>query len=605
MIARWIALAVLLSPSLASGMVAPEVHPYLEVNGKEVNPAAVQISRTASEITAVFQAPRAGIYSFGISISATELTPLVPGMRQHNCSSVTQPVVLRYPYDWTAHDFKSNILSSRPRLVMPGLNVDGQTYLANTHELFSLRLEPCKAGQIRALLLAHRFFNDGGDRATPELNLRAGETRKFVVQIYKDIKAANRDRFGEHDPTMRGNMVGIFFLEQAEDTGRENDGFYSASGSTHCCRSFTPEEWELTARKLQGVFQYAILRDQISRSIAPIFHRHEVKIYHYEYLGAWRRHSAEVTPEVEQNFALRDVNGQMYMAPRSPNGVFLLVDIRKPEVRARLVEDARTAVRAGFDGIFLDGWPFWSDATGDVGGNVPSATESLAYARWLLLRETEKAIREENPKATLGILTNHYYDTLGVGDWGMKEFMYGSWYTVERASGNDLVGHYQPATGTVVRQGSGNGYEEEEAPYIPGPIAYGAKGFSPVAVQSSLHFIRHPTGLYYTDLGQFPAAALEKYLDDIVAVFKEKDLYITTLDPKNCGIRFEGKEEPIIQSTELCSVQFSRPVCLVQLPNGKPVSSTKSVALDPAARYKLLRECKDPNLQAASANNSK
>src|SRR4029077_11439641 len=99
-----------------------------------------------------------------------------------------------------------------------------------------------------------------------------------------------------------------------------------------CWRSFTPGEWDLTARKLQGVFRYALVRDQISTSIPSIFHRHGVLVYHYQYLGAWRRHSAEVTPEIERDFALRDVKGQLYMAPRSPDGVFLLVDIRRAEV---------------------------------------------------------------------------------------------------------------------------------------------------------------------------------------------------------------------------------------------------------------------------------
>lgn len=226
----------------------------------------------------------------------------------------------------------------------------------------------------------------------------------------------------------------------------------------------------------------------------------------------------------------------------------------------------------------------------------------MAYARWLLLTETKKAIRAENPNATLGILTNNYYDSLGVGDWAMKEFMYGGWYTGKRQAGNDAVGHFLPAVGTVFRPGIDNGYEEQQALYIPGPIAYGAKGFSPVAVQSSLHSIRKPSGLYYTDLGQFPAAALEKYLDDIVSVFKEKDLYITAVDPKDCAISFEGKDMPIIQPTEHCNVQFSRPVCLAQLPDGKPVSSVKSMALDPKARYKLSRECASNNSPSGYSN---
>ena len=83
MIARWIVVTVFLLLLLPTVSLA-DVRPYLEVNGHEVSPAPVQISRTASEITAVFQAPREGIYSFGISILAAELLPLYRG-----CSGTT------------------------------------------------------------------------------------------------------------------------------------------------------------------------------------------------------------------------------------------------------------------------------------------------------------------------------------------------------------------------------------------------------------------------------------------------------------------------------------------------------------------------------------
>ncbi len=584
MIVRGIIFTMFLSSVLAAAQTTPAVRPYLEVNGKEAPPAAVKIERTPSQIKATFRAPGDGTYSFGLSLEADDMAPLAPGMKAYNCASLAQPLTLRYPYDWTARDRNGNILSTHPRMVMPGLRAGGQIYLVDTHELFSVKVA-CEDGHPRALLLAHRFFNDGGDRATPELHLRTGETRDLIVRLYKDIQAVNRDRFGEH-ASMKGNMAGIFFLESDQDTGRENDGFYG-KGSGACCRTFTAEEWETTARKLEGTFQYALIRDRISTLIAPPFHRHGEKVYHYQYLGAWRLHSADVTPEIERDYALRDVNGKLYMAPR-PDGVFLLVDIRKPAVRARFAKDARDAVHAGMDGVFLDGWPFWGDTTGDVGGNVPAATESFAYARWQLLEETRAAIRAENPKATLGILTNHYFDTLGVADWMMREFIYGAWYSVEARSGNAQVGNYQPATGSRILQAE-DPYEENEAPFIAGPIAYGAKGFSPIAVQSSIHFIRHPSGLYYTDEGQFPAADLEKYLDTLVSVFKKSDFYITDIDPQSCWIRFEGTVA--MSSQGQCTVKFSRSACVTELPDGKPASGTEKLAMKPEVRYKVSREC--------------
>ena len=344
MIARGIVLTVFLAPVLAAAQAAPVIRPYLEVNGRAVDAAAVKVTRTPTQIKATFRAPSDATYSFGLSLAADELAPLAPGMKPYTCASLQQPLTLRYPYDWMARDPNGNILSTHPRLVMPGIQAGGQIYLVDTHELFSLKAT-CENGHLRAMLLAHRFFNDGGDRATPDLRLRAGESRDLTLRLYKDVPAVNRDRFGKHQP-MKGNMAGIFFLESDQDTGRENDGFYGKSGGGRCCRAFTAQEWEITAQKLQGTFQYALIRDRISNLIVPPFHRHGVKVYHYQYLGAWRRHSADVTPEIERNYGLRDVNGQLYMAPR-PDGVFLLVDIRRPEVRARLAKDARDAVHAG------------------------------------------------------------------------------------------------------------------------------------------------------------------------------------------------------------------------------------------------------------------
>jgi hypothetical protein len=117
---------------------------------------AVQVSRNASQITATFRAPRDGNFSFGVSIAGTELALLTPGMESYNCASVKEPLMVRYPYDWTARNQGSNSLGSRARLIMPGLKVDGQLYVVDTHELFSLRVEPCTDGNVRAIFGSKR-----------------------------------------------------------------------------------------------------------------------------------------------------------------------------------------------------------------------------------------------------------------------------------------------------------------------------------------------------------------------------------------------------------------------------------------------------------------
>src|SRR5262249_5843209 len=93
-----------------------QVQLYLQVNGSEADAFAVKLDRTASEITATFQAPHDGTYSFGVAISASEVLPLSPEMKQYNCASVSQPVVLHYPYDWSVLDFSNDVTRTKSRL---------------------------------------------------------------------------------------------------------------------------------------------------------------------------------------------------------------------------------------------------------------------------------------------------------------------------------------------------------------------------------------------------------------------------------------------------------------------------------------------------------
>ncbi|HWB83819.1 MAG TPA: hypothetical protein VG675_06745 [Bryobacteraceae bacterium] len=542
----------------ASVALAQSTTSYLAIDGREVKPLAVRLKTEPSEIAASFAADRDGTYRFGIALSAAEISLLAPGMPSYTCSTLHEPLTLRYPYDWTWHAPKNgNVLNSRPRLVMPGLKTGGKLYIADTHELFSITLEPCGNGKtLRALLLAHRFFNDGGDRATADLKLRRGDKRVLTVQIYPDLATANRSRFGKHE-VIQGSMTQPAYREWASEP-------LSHSG------------YELVGRKLQGVYQYIIVREVEAPSWIPeILHRHGMKAIHYQYMGALRRFSPQVTPAIQRQIGMQDKNGQLYTAPR-PSGNWLLGDIRRPEVLARFVNNARMAVRAGFDGIFLDGYPFWNDTAGNIGGNVPGAQHSLAYARWLLLHEIKTAIREENPKATLGVLANQYFDSLGEADWTMRERMYFSW-----------AGDEENRTGVKVRKDLDNSFEANEAPYSAGPLVYGAKGFDPMAVQSEIHFIQRPTGLLYTDASDFPEAKLEQWLDTVRSVFADKDLYLSDISPASCWITFPGLG--VIRSDSRCRVAFSRPVCVADQSGRR--EGIRDLSVDPNVTYTISRDC--------------
>src|SRR5690348_2590201 len=112
MIAKGIVLSVPVWLCLVHTASAAVVQPYLEVNGKEAAPTAVHVSRNASQITATFQAPRDGNYSFGLSLAATELAPLTPELESYNCASVKEPVTIRYPYDWITRKPAGDVLTS-------------------------------------------------------------------------------------------------------------------------------------------------------------------------------------------------------------------------------------------------------------------------------------------------------------------------------------------------------------------------------------------------------------------------------------------------------------------------------------------------------------
>jgi hypothetical protein len=529
---------------------AASVRTYLEVNGRESKPDGLRVEQRDSRITVNFRAPSDGTFRFGVAVSGAGLLPL----------SVDRAIapVLRYPYDWTSRGL-TNVLTSRPRLVMPGVEADGRLYIVDTHELFSIIMQPGSSGSTRALLLAHRFYNDGADRATADLMLHAGDRREFTVLIFPDMKAANLARFGEHTPIPPGTRTQPPFREWAD-------------------ASLTPEQYQLMARKLAGTFRYVEIREREPLAyVPPIFHKLGMQVYHYQYMGALRRHSSEVTPEIEREVAMRDKEGRIMTAPRPLDANWLLADIRRPDVRARFVESARAAIRNGFDGVSLDGYPFWPDPNGEVGGNAPGADHSWAYARWLLLREMKAAMHAENSNAKLDVLANSYFDSLGEADTTEKERMYFEW-DVKTGKGN-----------TAVRKDLDVKYEEQEAPYVPGPITYGVKGASPLSVQTAMHLIRHPTGLFYTDAGDFPMAQMESWLDTVVATMKPSDLYISNIEPASCWVHFEGAAT--IHSDENCTVTFSRPACVSRQPDNRRVAGEPKLQLERGVRYVIARSC--------------
>jgi len=435
-------------------------------------------------------------------------------------------------------------------------------YVVNTHELCAIRIEAIGNGNVRALLLAHRYVNDGGDSASPELRLRAGQRVVFEVSVFADLSEANRANFGESVP-LRGRMAQVAYR-----------------GWT--AKTLSQGEYARVADALAGVLDYVIIREIEPHSwIPPLFHRRGLKVWHYQYWGALRWHSAQTPDGLAERIGMRGRDGKLYTAPKSPKGAWLLCDLRRADVRQQLVANARSAIENGYDGLFLDGYPMWPDTTGRRGGSVPGATESLHHARWQLLREIRAACREVREDAVVGVLGNNYYDTQGEADFVLKERMYWCWVKFDRQFDRRE---------TRVQMDLGVAFEQGEAPYAGRNVAYGFKGYSPLAVQSARHFVRRPTGLDYFGTGDFFPQRLDEWLATLRAIVDERERHITRVEPPTAFVCFRGRDT--LSCETACMITLSTPCCFAV--TDELIHQVKQVALRPGVRCRLVRGCTHP-----------
>ena len=359
--------------------------PYLTIDGRE-QPAdtAVRVIEDGEAVTVNLEAPVDGIYRFGIALRAPVIRPLSRRTYGYPPENDSAPQTIRYPYDWTYRK-QGNVLN-RPRLILPGVRAVGKFYVLKTHEMTAISFDASGA-DARALMLFHRFYNDGGDAASPDLKLGAGERRQLELRVFDSIKGANEARLGPTRP-MRGLVIQPPYRMWTE-------------------LRLGPKEYGRIADAFSGLVDFVIAREIEPRDwIGPIFHNRGIRVFAYQYIGGLRSKSIQIDDQLEREIGLTDSQGRRYAGPKSPGGNWTLCDIRRPEVRARFVDNARRAVRAGFDGVYLDGYPVYPDASGRRGGDASGAEMSLIHARWLLLCQIRAAIRGVDSDARLGVLGN-------------------------------------------------------------------------------------------------------------------------------------------------------------------------------------------------------
>ncbi len=534
------------------------LRPWLEVDGAPADATGLHVERDGDSVTLSFVAPRKGTYRVGFALEADELTPLAPGLDAMNVTDVAEPLVLRYPYDWSSAS-KRNVLNM-PRLALPGLLTDAGALVVDTRELWSLQLRASEDGRVRALLLAHRYRNDGFDVAGDQLMLGEGERVTLRVEQFPGLEEATESRSGV-GRGISGRMMQVAYR-----------------GWT--AQSYGPEQYRHIADACQDVYDWIIVREIGTHDwIPPILHERGIKAMAYQYLGALRRHSAQVTEEMPETIGMVDSGGEVYTAPYTPDGPWLLGDIRRPEVREIFVKRAVAAIEAGFDGIFLDGTIFWPDSAGRRGGSVSGAEHSLAWAHWKLLSEIVAAVHKADPEAIVGVLGNDYYDALGETDFVLKERMYFAWDEFAREF-NDRR--------TKVQATLDVGFETGEAPLVSTALVYGVKGFSSIAVQTAVQFVREPTGAWYYGTGDHSPELLDEWVETIVRHVTEP-LAITTVEPEDTWLHFYGRDS--VEADDDCVIELTVPACIADEDGACLQHEVTTARLEAGRRYRLLMQC--------------
>lgn len=552
-----IGLITLTAASAWAQVVPCEVHAYLWRDGAEIDASAVHIDRADDRIALEFEAPDDGVYRVGLAIVADSVTPLTPGLTEYAPADLAEPQTLRYPYDWT-YVGKRNVLNY-PRLAIPGVLAGGDAYVLDTRELTAAVLEVTDDGRVRALLPAHRYYNDGADAAAPDLALEAGESVRLEVRVLDGLAGAVERETAPRpiDPL----MVQVAYRGWTAQTYGE-------------------AEYTKVAAALGGVYDTIIVREVGTHDwIPPILHEHGLNALAYQYIGALRRHSDQVTEEMPETIGMKGAGGEVYTAPYTPEAPWLLADIRRPEIREIFVARAVAAIEAGFDGIFLDGTIFWADSTGRRGGDVPDAEHSYAWAHWKLLSEIVEAVHEADPNAVVGCLGNDYYDALAEADFVLKERMYFAWDEFARE-------FFDRKTKLTATQDLS--FETGEAPLYGTQLAYGVKGYSSIAVRTGIGFIREPTGLLYLGTGDHFPDTMDQWLATVIAHASD-GLRITSVDPEDTWLHFEGRDT--LYADANCRIEVSEPACLADVDGGCIVHQATAFELEAGTRYRLLEEC--------------
>lgn len=492
----------------------------------------ITLTKTSTSLVAELTTATSGDFRWGIQLRSDDIT-VQDGPQTNIIPSTTSVGTLsggiyyhspRYPYDWDDTKTGVNYIAFIDQgLIMPGLHTGSNYYVSDTKRLTEVYYDwPFQTSYVRAIFYEHVEENNDYDTATYDLTLSSSETRTVTLDIDSDLEDLQDTRFGA--PTsITGDVTQAPFKAWADVDGSGDLEFPNISLA----------QYETIAEELSGRYDYVILRTlEPSAAISSIFHAEGVQVFYYMFWGAVRNtHPDKAT--MDADWFLEDSAGDEYTAPKSdPAGNWDLLNVRDPDVREYFVDRAVEAVDDfNFDGIFLDGPLHWRAKDGHVGGDVPGATDSWSYARWLLLDEMREAVRDVDSALHVGMLQGKYYwDHMHTNDYLLKENINFKWNNVSENP------YYRESE---INDNHGIEWTTHYEPYIKTNLAHGSKGVNPLLLETARRWSEPGTRLLnYNDIGDFFAgwrngAAYTDYTDYFVNMLAgladHKDSWITTV----------------------------------------------------------------------------
>lgn len=503
----------------------------------------ITLTKTSTSVEAELTTATSGDFRWGIQLRCDDLT-VQDGPQTDITPSTTTVGTLssgiyyhspRYPYDWDDTKTGVNYVAYIDQgLIMPGLYSGSNYYISDTKRLTEIAYDwPFQTNYVRAIFYEHVEENDDYDIATYDLSLSSSETRTITLDIDSDLEDLQDTRFGA--PTsITGDVTQTPFKAWADVDGSGDPEFPNLS---------TAQYTEI-AEGLAGSYDYVILRTlEPSAAITSIFHDEGLEVFYYMFWGAVRNTHPDVAT-MDADWFLEDSAGDEYTAPKSdPKGNWDLLNVRDTDVRDYFIDRAVEAVNDfNFDGIFLDGPLHWRAKDGHVGGDVPGATDSWSYARWLLLDEMRVAVRVVDSSLHVGMLQGRYYwDHMHTNDYLLKENVNFKWNSVTENP------YYRESE---INDDHGNQWIDEYEPYIKTNLAHGSKGVNPLLLETARRWSDPGTrSLNYNDIGDFFAgwkngATYTDYtthmVDMLAGVADHQGSWITTVASSTADTRTLG-----------------------------------------------------------------